>query len=138
MINKKLVTNVIITISFIFSTTLSIYYLNNYDSYQLDGITHIMLKEETYYHWFNAALIVEQIKNGTSFFTAGEEMFTKALPQRLVVLYSYIANFNIVDNWENNRISLGGKFPFLFAQSLIYYLSVFIFSNKFQTYLMII
>ena len=84
MINTKLVTNFIITISFIFSTTLSIYYLNNYDSYQLDGITHIMLKEETYYHWFNAALIVEQIKNGASFFTAGEEMFTKALPQRLV------------------------------------------------------
>ena len=130
MINKKLVTNVIITISFIFSTTLSIYYLNNYDSYQLNGITHIMLKEETYYHWFNAALIVEQIKNGASFFTAGEEMFTKALPQRLVALYSYITNFNIVDNWENNTISLGGKLPFLFIQSLIYYLSVFIFFKQ--------
>ena len=130
MINTKLVTNFIITISFIFSTTLSIYYLNNYDSYQLDGITHIMLKEETYYHWFNAALIVEQIKNGASFFTAGEEMITKALPQRLVALYSYITNFNIVDSWENNTISLGGKLPFLFIQSLIYYLSVFIFFKQ--------
>jgi len=130
MIKKNFVTNVIIIISFIFSIILSIFYLNNYDKYQLDGITHIMLKEETYYHWFNAALILDQIKNGTSFFIAGEEMFTKALPQRLVVLYSYITNFSIVENWENNKISLGGKLPFLFSQSLIYYLSVFIFFKQ--------
>lgn len=130
MIKKKIVINAIIIFSFIFSIILSIFYLSKYDSYQLDGITHIMLKEETYYHWFQAALIVEEIKNGTSFFTAGEEMFTKALPQRLVVLYSYIANFNIVDNWENNRISLGNKFPFLFTQSIIYYLSVYIFFRQ--------
>ena len=57
-------------------------------------------------------------------------MFTKALPQRLVALYSYITNFNIVDSWENNTISLGGKLPFLFIQSLIYYLSVFIFFKQ--------
>ena len=86
MIKKRIAINAVIIFSFIFSIILSIFYLSKYDSYQLDGITHIMLKEETYYHWFQAALIVEQIKNGTSFFTAGGEMFTKALPQRLVAL----------------------------------------------------
>ena len=130
MIKKRIVINAVIIFSFIFSIILSIFYLSKYDSYQLDGITHIMLKEETYYHWFQAALIVEQIKNGTSFFTAGGEMFTKALPQRLVALYSYVTDLNIVDNWQNNRISLGGKFPFLFTQSLIYYFSVFIFFKQ--------
>jgi len=130
MTNKKLIIYVIIVSSLIVSTILSIFYINNYDSYQLDGITHIMLKEETYYHWFNAALIIEQIKDGGSFFTTGEEMFTKALPQRLVVFYSYILNFDIIDNWKNNKIALGGKFPFLFSQSLIYYLSVFIFFKQ--------
>lgn len=140
--NKKIIINFIILISFILSVLLSFFYIYEYDMYQLDQSTHVMLKEETYYHWFKAAVIIEQIKNGTFFFIAGEEMFTKPLPQRLVAVYSYIANFDIVSDWEENKISIGNKLPFLITQSLIYYSSIFIFfkqiSKYFQTNISII
>ena len=120
MLNRNIIINFTIFISFILSVLLSIYYIYAYDKYQLDQSTHVMLKEETYYHWFKAAVIIDQIKNGNFFFIAGEEMFTKPLPQRLVAIYSYIANFDIVSDWEQNRISLGNKLPFLITQSLLY------------------
>lgn len=134
MNNKISVTNIIIIISFILSISLSLFYITSYDAYHLNGYSHIMLKEETYAHWYKAALIIEQIKNGTSFYLAGEQTFTKPLPQRLVALYSYIVNFNIIDNWENNKISLGGKLPFLIIQSFIYYFSVFILYTQISRY----
>ena len=96
MNNKISVTNIIIIILFILSISLSLFYITSYDAYHLNGYSHIMLKEETYAHWYKAALIIEQIKNGTSFYLAGEQTFTKPLPQRLVALYSYIVNFNII------------------------------------------
>lgn len=122
--------NVTIFISLILSVLLSLIYVNQYDYYQLDQSTHIMLKEETLLHWFNAALIIEQIKNGTSLFLAGGELFTKPLPQRLVALYAYILDFNIVDDWELFKVSLGKKLPFLVIQSFVYYSSVFIFFKQ--------
>ena len=134
MLNKKIIVNFIILTSFILSVFLSFFYIYTYDVYQLDQSTHVMLKEETYYHWFKAAVIIDQIKNGTSFFIVGEEMFTKPLPQRLVAIYSYVANFDILDDFEQNKISLGNKLPFLITQSLIYYLSIFVFFKQISKY----
>ena len=126
--NHKFINYVYLTIlvSLVLSVTLSFYYLHHYDNYNIDGFTHIMLKEETFYHWYSAAKIIYQIENGEFFFTAGEWMFTKPLPQRLVAIYSYLTNFNILENFENNKVNLGGKFLFLIIQSFIYYLSLFI------------
>ena len=88
MLNKKILIIFIITSSCLLSISLSFFYIYNYDSYQLDGIIHIMLKEETHAHWYKAANILEQVKNGSSVFLAGDEMFTKPLPQRIVALYA--------------------------------------------------
>ena len=125
--NKTLVIITVISISFILSVLLSMYYLHFYDDYHLNGISHIMLKEETLAHWFKGAIIVEQIKNGTPIFIAGEEMFTKPLPQRIVAIYSYLLNFEIIENWDSLKVTKGNKLPFLFLQSILYYISVFIF-----------
>ena len=130
MLNKKFITNVIIAISFILSVLLSLFFISAYDTYQLDGYTHIMLKEETGAHWLKAAIILEQIKNGTPIFTAGEEVFTKPLPQRLIAIYSYLTDFNIIEDWKNNKFAIGGKFLFLFAQSFLYYISVYFFYKQ--------
>jgi len=129
-INKKHYVYFVIIFSLIFSIFLSFYYINQYDGYNIDGVTHIMLKEETFYHWHSGAKIIEQIKNGEFFFTSGEWMFTKPLPQRLVALYSYFTNFSIMENWEAYKIALGGKFPFLIIQSIAYYFSLFFFYKK--------
>ena len=129
-INKKHYVYFVIIFSLIFSIFLSFYYINQYDGYNIDGVTHIMLKEETLYHWHSGAKIIEQIKNGEFFFTSGEWMFTKPLPQRLVALYSYFTNFSIMENWEAYKIALGGKFPFLIIQSIAYYFSLFFFLQK--------
>ncbi len=134
MFNKKILIIFVITLSCFLSISLSTFYIYNYDSYQLDGINHIMLKAETFYHWFSAANIIEQIKNGTPFYITGEEMFTKALPQRIVALYAYFTNFNIIEDWENNKISLGGKLPFLIIQSLLYYFSIYFLYSQVSKY----
>ena len=120
----------IILLSFLASVTLSYYYINLYDSYQIDQITNIMLKEETYYHWFGAAKIIKQLNDGVSFFIAGEELFTKPLPSRIVTLYSLITNYEIIDNWTNYRIALGGKINFLICQAVFYYFSIYIFYSQ--------
>ncbi|MDC3071711.1 glycosyltransferase family 39 protein [Candidatus Pelagibacter sp.] len=134
MFNNKILIIFLIGLSCLLSISLSAFYIHNYDSYQLDGNIHIMLKEETLAHWYHAANIIEQVKNGTSFYIAGEEMFTKPLPQRLVALYAYFTNFNIIDDWENNKISLGGKLPFLIIQSLVYYLSIYFLYSQISKY----
>ena len=54
-------------------------------------------------------------------------MFTKPLPQRLVALYAYFTNFNIIVDWENNKISLGGKLP-IFNNTIFIVLFFDIFS----------
>ena len=117
----------IVIIGCTLSILLSFYYIGLYDNYHLNGRTHIMLKEETFYHWWEAAKIVEQIKEGVSIFVAGSETITKPLPQRIVALYSILFNFDIVDNWDNLRLNLGNKFLFLSIQALFYYVALFYF-----------
>jgi len=132
-INKKAVISIIF-IAFITSCLLSYYFVNLYDGYNVNGVTHIMLKEETFYHWYEAAKIIEQIKSGKSAFIAGGEVFTKPLPQRLVALYAYITDLEIIENWQNLKINLGGKLPFLLIQSTIYYLAVFVLFKQIINY----
>ena len=117
----------IILFSLSASITLSFFYVTLYDAYQLDQTTNIMLKEETYAHWFQAAIIVEQLKNGVSFFITGGEHYTKPLPRMIVVLYSLITNHQIINDWQNYKIALGGKMSFLVCQAIFYYFSVYIF-----------
>ena len=45
-----------------------------------------MLKEETFAHWWQAANIIEQIKNDVNF-CAGNEVFTKPLPSSVINLF---------------------------------------------------
>ena len=125
---KKIPVSIIfIIISFFLSMILSAFYINFYDNHHLNGYSHIMLKEETLAHWYKGAKILEQIENNISIFIAGDEMFTKPLPQRLVAMYSHFLNFEIIENWNNLKPTLGNKLPFLFLQSILYYFSVFIF-----------
>ncbi len=134
MFNKKILIIFLISLSCFLSISLSAFYIHNYDTYQLDGIIHIMLKEETHAHWYKAANIIEQVKNGTPFYIAGDEMFTKPLPQRLVALYAYFANLNIIEDWKNYKVTLGGKLPFLIIQSLFYYFSLYFLYSQISKY----
>jgi hypothetical protein len=119
---------VLILISLLISIIISFIFIQKYDHYQKDNITHIMLKEETFYHWWSAAKIIDQVKSGESFFSAGEEVLTKPLPQRLVAIYSWVTGYQILsDNNKNPKINLGGKLCFLIIQSFIYYLCLFYF-----------
>ena len=125
----------LIFLSLVLSIILSAYYVNLYDDYNLNGITHIMLKEETLAHWVDAARIIEEMKSGISFYVAGGEVFTKPLPQRIVVLYSYITNFEIIENWDTLKVNLGGKIPFLLTQSVLYYIAIYLFYRQITKYL---
>jgi hypothetical protein len=130
MLNGNFKVFLIILLSLLASITLSFFYVNLYDAYQLDQTTNIMLKEETYAHWFGAAKIIEQLNDGVSFFIVGGELYTKPLPRIIVALYSLITNHQIVDNLMNHKIELGGKISFLICQTIFYYFSVYIFYTQ--------
>ena len=90
-------------------------------------------------------MIIEQLKDGVSFFVAGGEHYTKPLMRRIVVLYSLVTNHQIMDGSINYKIALGGKISFLIYQSIFYYFSVYIFYtqaskifNKLTVYFIII
>ena len=59
---------VLIFLGWIFSIALSGYYVIKYDKYTDNGYTHVMLKDETLYHWHQGAKIVEDVKRGKNFF----------------------------------------------------------------------
>jgi hypothetical protein len=139
----------IIFLGFISSVLLSNFFISKYDTYNEKG-DHILLKDETLYHWYHGARIVEDVKNGENFFLAGRAIHTKPLPQRLVAIYSLVTGFEIVEEWEGGKkplrsdiyieseadvkIRLGGKLPFLILQSLLYYsalIYLFFKINKF-------
>jgi hypothetical protein len=116
---------IVIFLGFISSIVLSSYYIIKYDKYRDDGYTHVMLKDETLSYWKIAAKIIEDVKRGENFFLSGEWSDTKHLPARLVAIYSLLSGYEIIDEWEPNiKIKLGGKLPFLIAQSLVYYLAL--------------
>jgi len=122
---------IIIFLGFISSIILSNFYIIKYDKYRDDGNSHIMLKDETLYHWYQGAKIVEDVKKGKNFFLSGNIVFTKPLHQRLVAIYSLISGQKLIDEWEpNEKVSLGGKLPFLIIQSLIYYLALIYLVSK--------
>jgi len=116
---------VLILLGLISSIALSSYYLVKWDKYTDNGYSHVMLKDETLYHWYQGAKIVEDVKVGKKFFSSGDIMFTKILPQKIVAIYSLLSGHEIIDQWEPNvKIKLGGKLPFLIIQSLVYYLAL--------------
>ena len=116
---------ILIFLGFISSIILSNYYIIKYDKYTNDGYTHVMLKDETHRIWYQAAEIVQDVKEGQNFFLSGNVVFTKPLPERLVAIYSLLSGHEIIDQSEPNvRIKLGGKLPFLIIQSLVYYLAL--------------
>jgi hypothetical protein len=116
---------VLIFLGLISSIVLSSYYIIKYDKYRDDGHSHVMLKDETLLHWHKGAKIVEDVKNGKNFFSSGDAIFSKPLPQRLVAIYSLLSGHEIIEEWEPNlKIKLGGKLPFLIIQSLVFYLAL--------------
>ena len=80
MFKNKFFVNLFILFFFILSVVLSIFYLSKYDAYQLDGISHIMLKEETGAHWLKAAIIIEQINVTNLSIIDTSTFFHKNLP----------------------------------------------------------
>jgi len=136
---------ILIFLGFISSVVLSSYYIIKYDKYQDNGFIHVMLKDETLRIWREAAKIVEEVKKGENFFLAGDIVFTKPLPDRLVAIYSLVSGHEIVDEWgpkssdhsrlygwwyPNLKLKLGGKLPFLIIQSLVYYLALIYLVSK--------
>ena len=70
---------IIIFLGFISSIVLSSYYIIKYDKYRDDGYTHVMLKDETLYHWYQGAKIVEDIKKGKNFFKTAKKFKCKKI-----------------------------------------------------------
>ena len=133
MILKKISLSVyIILLSFIFSVFVSHYNLENFDrNVDTHGtIYHQMIKNDAYRYMSHGAEIKEDLKNGVNYFDTGRESYTKYLPPRIAAFYYYISDTELFNNFDEKKINIGVHFPYLFAQCLIYFFSIFFLYNS--------
>ena len=128
-LNKKIIS--LIIFGFIISSMISFLYLEKYDNYRLDNKTHIMIKNETLYHYEYGSTIANEVRKGKSFFLSGGEVFTKPLYQRIIAIYSLITNYELMIDIENEKkVKIGNKLLFFLFQSFIYYFSLYFFYKE--------
>jgi len=133
MISEKK-TYFVIIISFILSITVSNIFINKYDSYEIstDSIeNHRIIKGDIPDIWIDGETIKRDLQNGVDYFSSGKEIFRSYLPPRLIAIYSYIANYNLFEDWEKKIISSDNKkIYYLIFQSLFYYTILVFFFKK--------
>ena len=122
----------IIIVAFLLSAILSTHYVSKYDHIKTSGEgyrEHAMIKIAIVNHWQDANKILEDIRSGKNYFVAGKEYYDEFLPQKLLALYYYVANYEIFDsNMEFNTNN--GKLPYLIIKTFLYYLALFYLCKK--------
>ena len=127
----------IIILSFFTSISLSNYFINKYDRYEVstDELeTHAMIKSDLVDYWSNAKIFKKDLNDNKNFISSGNEMWRSYLHERLIGLYFYVTDKKMFDNWDIEkyvsllfssedkiRIANGNKYLFLVLQSLLYY-----------------
>ena len=135
---------VIILVGLTFSFLFSAYSINKFDVYEIstdDKHYHSMIKGVNANHWIKAKKIRDQLSQGKNYFETGEIYDRNYLPSKIILLYSYFANDELVESQNNNKIVTHNqednkivtdkkKIIFLIFQSILYFLSLFFFSLR--------
>ncbi len=120
---------------FIISLYYSYYNLSKFDKYDLDTTQHLMVRGDISNLWREAESFKKDfIQEKKSFFSSGLEYTRTYLPSKIIAIYSKLFNVSLFENYEKNIVSNGGKFLYLFFQSLFYYLSVAYFYIQFRKF----
>ena len=119
----------IIFFSAILAISISNYNLKNYDKIVTDeyGSFHQMIKYDALRYLSHGAEIKKDLEQGINFFETGRENFTKYLPPRIAAIIFIIFDIELYKDFETKEINTGVFKPYLYIQSLFYFLSVFIF-----------
>tara|TARA_B100001057_G_scaffold138141_1_gene137774 strand:- start:806 stop:2227 length:1422 start_codon:yes stop_codon:yes gene_type:complete len=127
--NKFSYSLIIIFFSSILAILISNYNLKNYDKIVTDeyGSFHQMIKYDALRYLSHGAEIKKDLNEGMNFFETGRENFTKYLPPRIAALIFQLFDIELYKNFDSKEINTGVYKPYLYIQSLIYFLSVFIF-----------
>ena len=127
----------IIILSFFASISLSNYFINKYDKYEVstDKLeAHALIKSDLTDYWSNAKIFKKDLNDNKHFIGSGNEMWRSYLHERLIGLYFYAIDKKMFDNWDIEKyvpllfnsehkikIANGNKYLFLIFQSLLYY-----------------
>ena len=120
---------------FIISLYYSYYNLSKFDRSDIDTGQHLMIRGDIINIWREAASFKKDfIEEKKNFFLSGLEYTRTYLPSKIIAIYSKLFNTILFENYEKDIVSNGGKFLYLFFQSLIYYLSVAYFYIQFKKF----
>ena len=80
--------NYLIIISFLISSFLSFYYMNNYDDYsKYKDQKHPMIKTAVENNWEEANSIIKDFKAGKNFLKSGGPHFDEFLPPKIIAIF---------------------------------------------------
>ena len=88
-----------IIVAFLASAILSSHYILKYDRLKNstdDYHEHAMIKIAVANQWQEADRLLKDIKSGKSYFASGGEYYDEFLPSRLLALYYYITDHEIM------------------------------------------
>tara|TARA_B100001123_G_scaffold313682_1_gene350903 strand:+ start:921 stop:2324 length:1404 start_codon:yes stop_codon:yes gene_type:complete len=122
----------VIIFAFFSSILLSSHYVSKYDHLKVnaDGSkSHRMLKLAISNSWSEADSILKDIKSGKKYFESGQKQYDEFLPQKLLVLYYYVAGYEISDSNMDFKTD-NGKLTYLIIKTLLYYLSLYYLLKK--------
>ena len=117
----------IILTGLIFSLFNNFYQIEKFDNFNNSSkITerHSMITGDIEDFWREGDQIVQEMKNGKSYFESGGEYRRPYLPSRIIGLFSFLSSENLLS--EDGKVSLGNKkILLLIIQSLTYYILLF-------------
>ena len=131
---------ILIILGFLVSASFSFYIVQKYDKNFItsDGnISHYLIKGDAEYYFEEASLIKNQLKDNVNFLETGFEYKASFLHPRILAIFFSIIDEDIkINSPSNEEIKIfnsnNKKLLFLLFQSLVFYLSIYIFFKKAQ------
>ena len=117
---------VLIFLCFCLSIISSKHNLSNYDQNKFynNEVYHEMIKSDPHRHLKHGAEIKKDLKEGVNYFKTGRHLFSEYLPARIAAAYYYFFDYDLFNNWTEQKINLGIHSYYLFIQCAIYYFSL--------------
>ena len=121
----------ILIFAFILSISFSSFNINKFD--KIEEESHLMIRGDIDLIWKEAQSFKNNFISKKPILESGLEYKRTFLPSKLLAFYSILSSNELFET-STGKYKVGGKFLYLFIQSLIYYLSVYFFYNKLEIF----
>ncbi len=135
MSNSKKV-YLILILGFFLSLSYSFYNLSEFDKLHPQKKNHPMVRGDLNLIWKEAETFKRDFfQYDKSYFTSGKEYTRTYLPSKIIAIYSKITNYELYEDFEKNVVKEGGKYLYLFLQSILFYISLLFFYSKLKVFI---